>query len=84
MRMKEEQKKDVKKQTRRFLFLKVMEPKYLMWIQPVAVEEKKGLSRDLLNIPPISAEDEIYESASSSDGCFSNGGRSKIPLIIMC
>ncbi|GFV87188.1 hypothetical protein TNCV_5114061 [Trichonephila clavipes] len=29
--------------------------------QPVAVEEEKGLSRDLSNAPPISAEDETYE-----------------------
>ncbi|GFV77326.1 hypothetical protein TNCV_2406451 [Trichonephila clavipes] len=43
--------------------------------QPAAVEEEKGLSKDSSNVPPISAEDQTYESASSSDGCFSNGGR---------
>ncbi|GFY65644.1 retrovirus-related Pol polyprotein from transposon opus [Trichonephila inaurata madagascariensis] len=30
--------------------------------QPVAVEEEKGLSRNSSNVPPISAEDETYES----------------------
>ncbi|GFY63751.1 hypothetical protein TNIN_341921 [Trichonephila inaurata madagascariensis] len=30
--------------------------------QPVVVEEEKGLSRNSSNVPPISAEDETYES----------------------
>ncbi|GFY62115.1 uncharacterized protein TNIN_118591 [Trichonephila inaurata madagascariensis] len=30
--------------------------------QPVAVEKEKGLSRNSSNVPPISAEDETYES----------------------
>ncbi|GFX01211.1 hypothetical protein TNCV_4581771 [Trichonephila clavipes] len=54
------------KQLRRFLFLKVNEPKYLpvdpdAVAQPVAVEEEKGLSRDSSNVQPISDEDETYE-----------------------
>ncbi|GFR30023.1 hypothetical protein TNCT_257421 [Trichonephila clavata] len=30
-------------------------------VQPVAIGEEKGLSRDSFNVPPISADDEMYE-----------------------
>ncbi|GFQ80310.1 hypothetical protein TNCT_30071 [Trichonephila clavata] len=34
--------------------------------QPVAIEEEKGLSRDSFNLPPISADDEMYEERENT------------------